>query len=207
MLFAGFSFFLIASAAMLTALLFRLGVELRSSEIGLLLATGYTPRSVSRLLLAEGMAVSAMGTIAGLGIAAGYAWLMLAGLRSWWSAAAHAPFLSLHVTGKTLSIGLVSTLAVALASLAASVGGLTRRPPRALLAGEASDVAAMRSCRSIRAMILALISMFVAVILLGYAARSAIVDAGERGIDNLAPGVFDELDVIGPRHFAQRNGI
>ena len=40
-LFIGFSLFLIVSAALLVGLLFRLGVEQRASEIGILLATGY----------------------------------------------------------------------------------------------------------------------------------------------------------------------
>ena len=42
-LFIGFSFFLIAAALLLMALIFQFGVESRSKEIGLLLAIGYTP--------------------------------------------------------------------------------------------------------------------------------------------------------------------
>src|SRR5262249_38458460 len=57
-LFLGFSFFLIVAAILLTALLFALGVEQRAEEVGTLLAVGWTPRRVQRLLLAEGGALA-----------------------------------------------------------------------------------------------------------------------------------------------------
>ena len=49
MLFIGFSMFLIASAALLVGLLFRLGVEQRAREMGLLLATGFSVAAVRRM--------------------------------------------------------------------------------------------------------------------------------------------------------------
>ena len=42
-LFIGFSFFLILSAVILIGLLFRLGIERRAANVGLLLATGFSP--------------------------------------------------------------------------------------------------------------------------------------------------------------------
>ena len=60
-LFVGFSFFLIVSTAMLVALLFRLNVERRAHELGLLLATGFRRRRVGGLLLAEGIMIAAIG--------------------------------------------------------------------------------------------------------------------------------------------------
>ncbi|MCI0617301.1 ABC transporter permease, partial [bacterium] len=81
-LFAGFSFFLIISSAMLSGLLFRLGAEQRSAELGTLLAIGYPTRSVSRRLLAEGFILAVIGILIGTALAAFYAWLMLSGLRS-----------------------------------------------------------------------------------------------------------------------------
>src|SRR5205085_2297326 len=50
-LFLGFSCFLIAAALMLVALLFRLALDRRAKEIGLLLASGYGVRQVRSLLL------------------------------------------------------------------------------------------------------------------------------------------------------------
>ncbi len=135
MLFIGFSFFLIVSAAMLVALLFRLGVERRAGEIGLLLATGFTPRTVAKLLIAEGAVLAAVGGIVGVAGSFGYAWFMLTGLRSWWSDAVNTPFLQLHATPQTLLIGLVASFLVATVSVAWSIRGLTRLSAHSLLAG------------------------------------------------------------------------
>ncbi|MFQ5411160.1 MAG: ABC transporter permease, partial [Phycisphaerae bacterium] len=73
----------------------------------------------------------------GLAGGIGYAWLMLAGLRSvdWWAEAVHAPFLELHVSWGSLLIGYAASFAIALGSIAGSVRGLTRQSPRSLLAG------------------------------------------------------------------------
>jgi hypothetical protein len=65
-LFLSFSFFLIVAAAMLVALLFRLGVDRRAAEIGILLAVGWPRRRVTGLLVAEGAVVAALGSLAGL---------------------------------------------------------------------------------------------------------------------------------------------
>ncbi len=134
-LFIGFSFFLIASAALLVALLFRLGVERRSGEVGLLLALGFTPGRVARLPLAEGVVLAAIGAVIGLAAARGYAWLMLTGLRSWWADAVNTPFLRLHDSPMSYAVGLAASLVVAFLSIAWSLHGLARRPARALLAG------------------------------------------------------------------------
>jgi putative ABC transport system permease protein len=80
-LFVGFSSFLIVSSALLTGLLFTLGLERRAGEIGLLLALGYPVRRVRRRLLGEGLALAGAGALAGLGGAWVYAALLLDRLR------------------------------------------------------------------------------------------------------------------------------
>lgn len=134
-LFVAFSFFLIAAAAMLVALIFRLGVERRAGEVGLLLATGYSRKRVYWLFLVEGAILADLGSALGLLGAAGYSWLMLAGLRSWWAEAVNAPFLELHISWLSLVIGYLASFAVAVTSIAWSLRGLTKNSPRALLAG------------------------------------------------------------------------
>ena len=148
-LFIGFSFFLIVAAALLVALLFRLGVERRGREIGLLLALGFRRRQVTALLLTEGLIVALVGAADGLLLADGYAWLMLAGLRSWWAAAVHAPFLQLHGTLQSYAIGFVLSVAIAGLSIAWALRGLAGLSPRRLLggAGEASYSAPHRRTR------------------------------------------------------------
>ena len=135
MLFIGFSFFLIASACMLVALLFRLSVEQRSKEIGLKLAVGFEPSSVAKHSIIEGAVLASIGSAVGIVAAIGYAWLMLAGLRTWWSEAVNTPFLRLHVTTTTMVIGLVAGLLIALLSIAWSIRGLMCLSARSLLAG------------------------------------------------------------------------
>jgi ABC-type antimicrobial peptide transport system permease subunit len=137
MLVIGFSSFLIAAAAMLVALLFRLGVERRAAQIGLLQSIGWPRNKVARTLLAEGAIIAAAGTVLGLLAAIGYAWLMLAGLRTWWAAAVNAPFLHLHISGTSLAIGAAASFLIAVLSISGSIRGMTRLPPRALMAGAA----------------------------------------------------------------------
>ncbi len=134
-LFIGFSFFLIISAAMLVALLFRLGIERRSQQIGLLLAVGYAPNRVRNGLLLEGLLLSGIGALIGTAAAIGYAFLMLSGLRTWWSAAANAPFLNLHLDAVSLVGGGVGSVLVSLLAIAWALRGLLRQSTRSLLAG------------------------------------------------------------------------
>ncbi|MEI6808551.1 MAG: FtsX-like permease family protein, partial [bacterium] len=53
-LFLGMSSFLIVAGLMLTGLLFAFGIQQRAAEVGVLLAVGYRPGHVRRLLIQEG---------------------------------------------------------------------------------------------------------------------------------------------------------
>ncbi|MEX0728651.1 MAG: ABC transporter permease, partial [Planctomycetaceae bacterium] len=83
-LFLGFSFFLIISAMLLLGLLFRLGIDSRGREVGLLLAVGFTPKQVRNLLMVEGVLVMMLGIVLGTAAAVGYAHIMIYGLKTWW---------------------------------------------------------------------------------------------------------------------------
>ena len=131
-----FSFFLIVSATMLVVLLFRLGVERRSKEVGLLLATGHPIGHVRRLLLKESAAVALVGCLIGLPGAVGYAALMVYGLTTWWRAAVGAPFLELHVTALSLTVGALGALLMMVVSIWFAIRKLEQVSPRSLLAGE-----------------------------------------------------------------------
>lgn len=134
-LFLGFSIFLIAAAALLVALLFALGLELRASEIGLLLALGYPLRRVRRRLLAEAAAVAAFGALAGLALAAGYARALLALLGRWWAPLVEGEVLGLALEPATLAIGFAASLALTLLVVYWTLRRLAKVPPRTLLAG------------------------------------------------------------------------
>ena len=106
-LFIGFSFFLIAAALLLIGLLFRLGIERRVSEYGLLSAVGLTPRDVRRLFLCEVSLVAVLGGLLGCAAAVGYAGLMVYGLKTWWFGAIGTKFLFLSVQPTSLVVGFV----------------------------------------------------------------------------------------------------
>src|SRR3989454_4228837 len=80
--FAYFSFFLVVSALMLAALFFRLGVEQRAREVGLLRAVGFTTARVRRLLSIEGFVLALIGSVLGVIGAVAYGTVMMAGLRA-----------------------------------------------------------------------------------------------------------------------------
>lgn len=134
-LFLAFSFFLILSAVLLVGLLFSLSVERRAGELGLLLSIGYPIRKVRRRLLAEGAVLAGLGSLLGLAGAAGYAWLLMAGLRSWWLPAVGTPHLFLHVSPASLAIGWAASVLTVLLAIAWTVRRLSKLPAPALLAG------------------------------------------------------------------------
>lgn len=141
-LFLGFSFFLIAAAVMLVALLARLGVERRAAEIGILLAAGVRRARVRRWLLAEAGIVAAIGATLGIPLALGYARLMLWGLTTLWHSAVRTESLELYVAPASLALGWAAGLVVSLSAAGwaiAQVGAFEIRP---LLAGRMTAEAA-----------------------------------------------------------------
>jgi putative ABC transport system permease protein len=134
-LFLGFSFFLIAAAVMLVAILFQLGIQQRAAELGTLAAIGIEPRRILRLLAGEGVLVAAIG--ATIGIVAGvlYAWLVIFGLRTWWIAAISTPFIELHVAWLSLLIGWLVGVIVSWIAIWWSIRKLVRTPAARLLVG------------------------------------------------------------------------
>jgi ABC-type lipoprotein release transport system permease subunit len=138
-LFVMFSFFIMISAVMLVALLFRLGVEQRAPEIGLLRAVGIRNRKVATLLVAEGLAVTAVGSALGVVAGVGYCWLLLAGLSNWWLSAISTPFLELYVTPRSLVIGYSSGVIVSLLTILWTLRRMGRTSVRRLLSRQTHE--------------------------------------------------------------------
>lgn len=134
-LFIGFSLFLIVAAALLVGLFFRLGVERRAAEIGLLLATGFRARAVRRRFLAEGAVMAGLGTALGIGGAVAYAGGMMLGLRTWWVGATGSRFLFLHLEPVTLALGFVLSFGVVLFAVWQAARRLASLPVVGLLRG------------------------------------------------------------------------
>ncbi|QEG36994.1 FtsX-like permease family protein [Bythopirellula goksoeyrii] len=147
-LFLGFSFFLLASAVMLIALLFRLGAESRAAEVGILAATGWGAKRLRQVWLGEAAIVALVGAVVGVLGGIAYAALMIHGLTTWWVAATVTPFLKLHITPQSLLTGFAIGVIVSLVTIVWSLRKLLRIPPRQLLAGDASDPSDIRSLQS-----------------------------------------------------------
>jgi ABC-type antimicrobial peptide transport system permease subunit len=136
-LFLSFSVFLIAAALLLVGLLFRLNLDRRAAEIGLLLATGYRRGTLAGLLLGEGSLLAVAGGLVGSAAAVLYAQLLLEVLSAWWPGGTlDRSFLRVHVTPWSFLIGYVATLAMSVLAIGWALLMLRRIPPRALLSGE-----------------------------------------------------------------------
>lgn len=132
-LFIGFSFFLIAAALLLMLLLFRFALEQRGAELGTLLALGFRPKQVSRLLVLEGLALAVIGSLVGVALAILYAKAMLYGLSTVWSEAVAGATLQYYGPVPTLLTGLFAGIAVAVLTIWWSLRKEGKRPARELL--------------------------------------------------------------------------
>jgi putative ABC transport system permease protein len=179
-LFIGFSFFLIVSALLLMALLFQFGLEQRSSESGILLAAGFPPAQVRRLLVWEGGGVALAGSLLGLAGGIVYARAMLYGLSTIWQEAVGASGLIFHASVPTLLTGLVAGALVAWGTIFLSVRKQARQPARELLAeGHLESLSTSGPARGAAAWILAGATCGAALILVGLGlARSESVGPG-----------------------------
>jgi ABC-type antimicrobial peptide transport system permease subunit len=116
-LFIGFSLFLILAALILSALLFGFGAEQRSAEIGTLLAVGWPPRMVRRLLLLEGSAIALSAAVVGAGAGILYTRLVVRALSTIWSGAVAGSSLQYHAEPATLAVGAAASFGVSLFTL------------------------------------------------------------------------------------------
>ena len=139
-LFLGLSFFLIAAAVLLTALLFVFGIEQRAEEVGTLLSLGFTPRQVRRLLLVEGGLLAVAGGAVGALAGTLYTRATIYALATVWRGAVARSAILYHVEGATLAIGAGSGVVVAFLAMWLALWKQAKRPPQELLAGTgASD--------------------------------------------------------------------
>lgn len=134
-LFLGLSFFLIAAAVLLTAMLFSLGIEQRAGEIGTLLALGFTPRKVRRLLFVEGLVLAIVGSLLGVPLGVLFTQAILWALGTLWQGAVGGTMkITLHIEPMPIAIGAISGVIVAGLAMAWTLRKQARRTPRDLLA-------------------------------------------------------------------------
>ena len=152
--FTYFSFFLVAAALLLALLFFRLGIEQRLRQIGILRAAGFTIAQLRKLLVTEAFVLAIVGSAIGAVGAMAYGGLMMLGLRTWWVGAVGTTRLSLHVSWASLAIGAGAGVVTAIACVGLSLRSVARLSPRALLNAQTIDVDRFNAHRSRRIEIL-----------------------------------------------------
>ena len=168
--FIYFSFFLIISAMLLAVLFFKLTIEQRVKEIGILKVAGIAGARLRHLFFSEGLILSALGCIFGIVGSLGYGSLMVYGLRTWWVGAVGTSRLSLHFNWQDLAAGAVTGLCISLVTIAWTIRVLKRNSPRSLLTGTLESIAV----QSRRARILGMVSVFSAAVALALLAAAIL---------------------------------
>jgi ABC-type lipoprotein release transport system permease subunit len=173
--FTYFSFFIVVSALLLVVLFFRLGIEQRLRQVGVLRATGYTERHLRWMFSAEALSVSLVGGLIGIAGALAYAHVVVHGLKTWWVGAVGTTLLEVHVDPRSLAIGFAGGVIASLLCVVLSVRTVARRSPRSLLGAQSLDDPGLDPRRARRRWRLSALvaAIGVALMLLGFADRGA----------------------------------
>ena len=174
--FAYFSFFLVVSALMLAVLFFRLGVEQRLRQIGVLRASGFPIAKIRSLLLLESLILAAIGGAIGVLGAIAYGQVIVYGLRTWWIGAVGTSELSLHVTPVSLAAGALGGVVTAVLCVVWSLRAVGKQTPRSLLTAQSIGQEPVASSRTgARNRIVAIVFAVLALVAIGagFAARQA----------------------------------
>ncbi|MBN2011510.1 ABC transporter permease [candidate division KSB1 bacterium] len=126
-LFLSLSFFILVAALILTGMLFVFSIETRAEEIGTLYAMGFSSKSITRMLLGEGLLLALSGGIIGAVLGVLYNEALLLGLRTIWREAVGDTVLLLHVVPMTLAIGFVSGLVASMLAMWLAIRKLARK--------------------------------------------------------------------------------
>src|SRR5665811_431488 len=105
-LFIGLSFFLLIAGIVLTSLLFRLNLETRAAQVGLLDALGFKQKMVRRFFLYEGFVVALFGGLLGLVVSVFYTSFIFRILNTLWFDIVRTDVLTLKILPLTLATGL-----------------------------------------------------------------------------------------------------
>ena len=138
--FTYFSFFIVVSALLLVVLFFKLGVEQRLRQAGILRASGFTMRTIRRVLLAEAVLLAIAGGLLGAAGAVLYARVIVYGLRTWWIGAVGTTQLHVHVAWPSLAAGVAGGVLTAVICVVLSLRAVARLTPRALLNAQTVDL-------------------------------------------------------------------
>ncbi|MBW6534704.1 MAG: FtsX-like permease family protein [Mariniphaga sp.] len=162
-LFLGLSFFILIAAIILTALLFRLNIETRSAEVGILSALGFKEKQVRSFFLLEGFAVALAGGLLGLALSVFYTKAVFQILNSLWFDIVRTNVLLIKIYPFTLVLGLIISLAVSLGAIFISIYRYQNRKTAELQKRTGSE---MKKSRRLALDALMWISLVIPVVLL-----------------------------------------
>ena len=116
-LFLGLSFFLLVAAVLLIALLFRLNLENRISQIGTLLQLGFTGKKMRHIFMGEACLILVPGILGGILLAVGYVKIIFYFLNTLWWDIVRTPVIFVKIQLSTMLIAAILSSVVALMAL------------------------------------------------------------------------------------------
>jgi ABC-type antimicrobial peptide transport system permease subunit len=138
-LFLALSMFVIGSGLILVSLLFRLALQSRASEVGVLNAVGCPNKQISGIWIREMFLVCVLGAVLGVLIGIGYAAIMIWGLKTWWLGAISKPIIDLHVGPVSIIVGIVSGILICIGTIVWSLRSLRKQSVRGMLNGQMQE--------------------------------------------------------------------
>ena len=136
-LFLGFSFFLILSAIILASLMFRLGIQQRIRQMGLMSAVGWSDKTIRKTFLIEGLLLAIIGSAVGCVFAVAFAKLMVYALTTIWIGAVGTKDLVVDIQIPALVIAFATSVILAGIVIRTSLKAFGRISLRDQLAGNA----------------------------------------------------------------------
>ncbi len=144
-LFLSLSFFIIAAALLLTALLFSLHAQKRMTETAILATIGFRKNLIIRILFFEVTLVVLGGSLLGVIIGIFYNKFLLLGLNTLWRGAVNTSALQMHLEPATLLLGFASGASVALLTILLVLRRNLHKPLSVIVKG--SDVPSLTGNR------------------------------------------------------------
>ncbi|MDH7502821.1 MAG: ABC transporter permease, partial [Verrucomicrobiota bacterium] len=132
-LFLGFSVFIIAAALILMSLLLQFGLERRAAETGTLLAVGFRPGQIRRIMIGETGLIALAGAAIGLVAGPFYARAMLTGLTTIWQNAVGGTAVVYYAETQTMLLGAACAVVVCWGTFWLALRRHTRQPVHVLM--------------------------------------------------------------------------
>jgi ABC-type antimicrobial peptide transport system permease subunit len=171
-LFLSLSFFIIAAALLLTALLFSLHAQKRMTETAIMAALGFRKKTIIKILFVEATLVVIAGSFLGAFAAILYTKVLLLGLNTLWQDAVNTSMLQIHLVPGTLLFGFAAGAICGLLALLVVLKYNLRKPLSELVKGIEIQSFAGNSIRKIASLSAAIVLFIAAVVIITYSVFS-----------------------------------